>query len=107
MARKRSSRALVYGIIAPEVLARNVVGKYVSEGRTNLTNWVRTYRTNVTAYLDDTRKQEQVSRLLGGWYNIFLEQVYPTLTEVYARAKSAYTSRKKSLLAGGTVVPPA
>lgn len=106
MARKRSSRALVYGILPPDALANNVVGRYVSEGRTKLSAWSREYSNSVRTYLGDERKQEQVKKLLGGWYNIFLSEVYPSLTELYGKAKASYHARKKTMLTAGVVPPP-
>lgn len=108
MARRRSSRVLVYGIKDPRTLGSEVVSRYVEKGRTDLPAWTRSYRSSVGAYLGNTAKQEIVKSLVGAWYEIFITTVHPALVETYARAKGAYGARKaEALRRAAPPAPPA
>lgn len=106
---RRSRRLLVAGVVSPADLARTVVNNYVSGARTNIATWQARYAGGINDYLGSTRRQDVARAKLETWYNIFLTEVYPRLSGVYAEAKRAYYARTATITAPPaprTVAPP-
>jgi hypothetical protein len=101
MARRRARKLLISGVIAPADLGKSVVDKYVSEARTNVTNWSRSYVDRINTYIGDRTRQDLAKAKLGVWYDLFITEIYPRIKEVFATARSTYIKKVLKPLGGG------
>lgn len=106
MPKRRSSRILVYLRQAPETMASGVVDKYVVSARKDLASWSRSYTSTIEKYLGDVDRQKRAKDFLATWYNVFITEIYPQLTDIYSKGKTAYMEKKRAMLTAGTARPP-
>ena len=105
MPRRRPRRLLITGVVAPVDLSKTVIGKYVSEARTRVTDWARDYRLKILDYVGDAKRQDVAQAKLAMWYDIYLTAVYPKVKEIFATARSEYIKRIVAPLGGGVGTP--
>jgi hypothetical protein len=93
--RRRSSGVLIYGIVRPEDLAKDVVSRYVTKARDpkTLEAWVTDYKQKITAYVGNTARQANAQSRLAAWYEIYLTEVYPKIKEIFGAAKAEHARR--------------
>jgi len=105
MPRRRARKLLITGVVAPLDLSKTVIGKYVSEARTRVTDWARDYRSRILDYVGDTKRQNVAQAKLATWYELYLTEIYPKVKEVFATARSEYIKKIVKPLGGG-ITPP-
>jgi hypothetical protein len=93
--RRRSSGVLIYGIVRPEDLAKDVVNRYVTKAKDprELDRWISDYKEKITDYVKNTAKQANAQNRLAVWYEIYLTEVYPKIKEIFGAAKAEHAKR--------------
>jgi hypothetical protein len=105
MPRRRARRLLITGVVASTDLSKTVIGKYVSEARTKVTDWAKDYSSRIMEYVGDAKRQDIAQAKLATWYDIYLTEVYPKVKEAFATARSEYIKRIVRPLGGGVRSP--
>jgi len=100
MARRKSRRLLITGVVSSVDLARSVIENYINKARTELETWAGNYSSRIKTYATSpdkeyVEKRKQAMEKLGAWYDIYRDVVYPEIIGVFSKAKSEYTKRTK------------
>lgn len=100
MPRRRSRRLLVTGIRTPTDVAKDVIQGYVGGAQTKLGDWAKNYRSSISSYVKDAKKQDLAREALGTWYDVYITEIYPKIKEAYATGRTAYITRKAGIRVG-------
>jgi ATPase subunit of ABC transporter with duplicated ATPase domains len=100
MAKRKSRRLLVTGVVASADLAKSVVTNYINKAKTELEKWAGNYSDRIKTYATSTEteyveKRKQAMEKLEAWYDVYKDVVYPEIIGVFSKAKSEYVKRTK------------
>ena len=109
MARRKSRRLLVTGVVSSADLAKSVITNYIDKARTEIATWSRHYRASITTYATSTeteyvKRREEAEKKLGAWYDVYKEVVYPEIIGAFSRGKAEFAKRVKPAV---SPTPPA
>jgi hypothetical protein len=109
MARRKSRRLLVTGVVSSPDLAKSVITNYINKAKTEIATWSRHYRTSITTYATSTeteyvKRREEAEKKLGAWYDVYKEVIYPEIIGVFSKGKAEFAKRVKPAV---TTTPPA
>ena len=100
MARRKSRRLLVTGVVSSADLAKSVITNYINKAKTELDKWAGNYTDRIKTYATSPEKEyvekrKQASDKLEAWYDVYKDVVYPEIIGVFSKAKSEYVKRTK------------